>query len=459
MRKLVCNDHGLTQRLTKSTQSNTPRGLQLDRYIENSLLGGEVSRTCHEPSCLRIVTLEYVDFLRQFAYPDAGSTQSEVEWKPHDAPDVEYGDLDWIQPSKLIYRWATSDRRNDTMSEGQSKALSKCTTNWAINSMGTMTQVTKMSTSGELYRDMAAVVADLRKEDTTITRPHLLGPRAKPDPTIEEFLHVHQQGGKSLIKDKFRVSLAIYAAADISNMDKLITIPGSPLRAKLARFMQSGLGIEVFATKCWDAIVLSQCHELWKLGLRDMYIFIKHTMGDVPMRHFDAELHEHLAKIQPRNVANVQSLFWVVKGIDCDITPIRCYKRNAGIPRYVDHEAYVAVFHQLCQPWSLKFSLRTKKARSAFNKHNIPATRSVMPQLLRWLVPAAEASPDTKGGRWQVKRDYRDIIVEGFFAHEGYRFATAAADNLMRLVEEIISKYINNFSPALSPSSNNYPTI
>ena len=208
---------------------------------------------------------------------------------------------------------------------------------------------------------MAAVVSDLAAKDQTIARPYLTGYRKDKERTVAEFLHVHRQGGKQKIRDKFKDTLAVCATANGSNLDKMIAILGSPLRLEVTRYTESGIGLETFSTNSGYEMVITQCFFLWNKHLSNINDFITLVMGDIPKRHYDSELNEQLASMEPRNLASLQSLFWPGKGQECPITPVVGGKRSYYILRYVSDEEYVKIYQRLCGDGCMDFKLLTKK--------------------------------------------------------------------------------------------------
>lgn len=122
-------------------------------------------------------------------------------------------------------------------------------------------------------------------------------------------------------------------------------------------------------------------------------------------------------------------------------------------------EADSGIYMRLNEEKNLSYQVMTKMDMSQLTKYNISAVRSVVPQVLQRLIPSGGVAVNTKQGRWDVKRDMKDIIVEGFFAAKGFPRLKNAATDLISLVTSISFNHIMKFSPAAASSLDNYPTV
>lgn len=87
--------------------------------------------------------------------------------------------------------------------------------------------------------------------------------------------------------------------------------------------------------------------------------------------------------------------------------------------------------------------------------HNVPALRSVMSQVIRWLIP----SPESTTSRNAIALEVVDVLGHWFFEVKGFERPEASAEELVNLVAESIFEDIQSFSPKMTPSFDSYPTV
>ena len=80
-----------------------------------------------------------------------------------------------------------------------------------------------------------------------------------------------------------------------------------------------------------------------------------------------------------------------------------------------------------------------------------------MDQVLRWLVPAGDFVVGV--GRYAAKRDLRTILKDDCFAQRGFPDEISTADNLIKLVAQVVFDHVEFFSPKLNKGLDNYPTV
>lgn len=230
---------------------------------------------------------------------------------------------------------------------------------------------------GEVFRDMAEAGQHLAVQDTTIAKPHLAEHRKDKAPNIEEFCIVWKQGHKAVIKSKFKETLEICAVQNYETMDKIISILASPLQDQLRRWVKFTVGMDSFQIHGVHEMTLSQCTHFWQHWLDRVVSFYELIMANVPARHFDSQLQDALAGIQPRNDTNLNNLFWPVKGRDFQGDyPVKDAKRGDELLPWVTDKQYKEIYQRLKAKHS--FDPMNKQESRNFIKHNIPAVRSVL---------------------------------------------------------------------------------
>ncbi len=123
----------------------------------------------------------------------------------------------------------------------------------------------------------------------------------------------------------------------------------------------------------------------------------------------------------------------------------------------LSHLDYRRIYDRLKDERSMSFELMSRNQLQQFKSHNVPALRSVMDQVLRWLVLSGDFVPGAT--RYTPKRDLRIILQTENFPHRDYANNIIVADNLINLVAQIVFDHIDCFSPKASKGLDNYPTV
>ena len=100
--------------------------------------------------------------------------------------------------------------------------------------------------TGEGYRDNSAAAEALARSEGK---------------TVQNFLSTKKKGDKKQIKRKSTSALHVCSAASDDTVDKLVTVLQSPLRERLAEWLQFGVGLETFAVNGMYEMVSSGCFE------------------------------------------------------------------------------------------------------------------------------------------------------------------------------------------------------
>ena len=252
-----------------------------------------------------------------------------------------------------------------------------------IELAGNASTVAQAASMGEVFRDMAAIAPHLAAADQTIVRPHLNPPRA---PTVSEFLTACRHGDKGQLQKMFTTALTVFSQYQKS-IDKLAFVLSSPLREELTTFVKTGAGMDIFQLDGMRDMVESQCFNFWNSWLRQHNNFVQRVMGNVGHRHFDIILLNKLAALESRNADNISSLFWTPTGSGTTESPFPGRGRSKDILTLVANRDFKGIYNKLMQTQNLSFPLLSKQQFSHFKQHNVAALRSVMDQVLRWLIP------------------------------------------------------------------------
>lgn len=130
------------------------------------------------------------------------------------------------------------------------------------------------------------------------------------------------------------------------------------------------------------------------------------------IRHFDHKLWMSLRAIQPRTVDNVGNLFFPAKGgTPTSSTPFMDTGRSSDFSLDLTDAEYREVHSRAILPAALQFNLMSKVEFENFTKLQIPAFRSVVEQVLRWIIPSPK-----QGKRYAPRPDVADILKDDFFA-------------------------------------------
>jgi hypothetical protein len=259
-------------------------------------------------------------------------------------------------------------------------------------------------------------------------------------------------------------NLDVCASSNGETLDKMITILASPLRDSIITWVRFGVGLEQFQVHGVHEIVMSQCYSHWVDWFGRHNRFYKKIMGTTPARYFDMDLQNELSNMQPRNEASINSLFWPDKGAECSVCPLQGQKRNMHILPFVSDDEYLAIYIALLEPDNLRMGLMSKRDFGNFIKYEVSAIRSVIPQIVRWLLPSGDSIEEknekkASGGRFAPKKDFKEIIASGYFEARSISNPEAAAANMLSLVAAIISRYVTSFSPKTKAHLDSYPTV
>ena len=192
-------------------------------------------------------------------------------------------------------------------------------------------------------------------------------------------------------------NLDVCASANAETLDKMVTILASPLRDSLIKWAKFGVGLEQFKVHGIHEMIISQCHSHWVDWFRRHNRFYGQVMGTMSARFFDMELQNELNSMQPRNEASITSLFGPNKGLECSVCPILGEKRNPRILQFISDDEYLAIYGRLLEPEHLGMSLMSKRDFRDFIKYEVSAMRSVIPQVVRWLLPLGDSLEDAGG--------------------------------------------------------------
>lgn len=166
--------------------------------------------------------------------------------------------------------------------------------------------------------------------------------------------------------------------------------------------------MDVFTLDGMRDMVESQCFRFWNSWLRKHNRFVQRVMGSVSLRHFDITLLNKLAALGSRNSDNVVNLFWTATGSETTQSPFPGRGRSRDILTLVSDRHFRRVYDKLVETQNLSFPLLSKHQFSQFKQHNVAALRSVMDQVLRWLVPQGDFVPGA--GRYAAKRDLSTVL-------------------------------------------------
>ena len=177
-----------------------------------------------------------------------------------------------------------------------------------------------------------------------------------------------------------------------------------------------------------------------------------------PLPHFDSQLQDALAGIQPRNDTNLNNLFWPVKGRDFQgDCPVKDARRSDELLPWVNDKQYKEIYLRLKAKHS--FDLMSKQEFRLFIKHNVPAVRSVLSHVARWVYPSADADMSVRGRFGPPKRYFKAILSQKFFHEKNFEDSDTVAVNIIRMVVQIVFDYALEFSPKENPADDSYPTV
>lgn len=250
---------------------------------------------------------------------------------------------------------------------------------------------------------------------------------------------------------------ALTVCSQQKSIDKLVVILASPLREELTAFVNSGAGMDLFSIDGMRDMCETQCFHFWNTWLASQNRFFKKIMGQVGIRHFDITLLNKLAGLGSRNESSVATLFWTSTGIPTASSPFSDHFRSKEILPLVSDQEYRRVYDRVKEQSNMSFELMSRNQFQQFKIHNIPALRSSMDQVLRWLVPAGDFVPGAT--RYAPKRDLRVVLQGDYFQPRNYSNNIVVADNLINLVAQIVFDHLEYFSPKALKGLDNYPTV
>lgn len=185
--------------------------------------------------------------------------------------------------------------------------------------------------------------------------------------------------------------------------------------------------------------------------LRKIHIYIP------GIRHFDTKLWMSLRAIQPRTVDSVSNLFFPASGTPANTTAfLEDLETGRSSDFLVDltDEEYREVYSRAILPAALRFNLMSRVEFQNFTKLQIPAFRSVMEQVLRWMIPSPK-----QGKRYTPKPDIADVLTKESFERKRFDDPSSCARDLIRMTGKCVFDDVRNFAPKLGPSHDNYPTV
>ncbi len=250
---------------------------------------------------------------------------------------------------------------------------------------------------------------------------------------------------------------ALTVCSGQKSIDKLVSILASPLRDELTAFVNSGVGMELFSIDAMRDMYESQLFHFWNNWLSSQNQFFRRVMGQAGIRHFDTNLLNKLAALGARNESNIANLFWTSNGVQVPNPPFPDRFRSRDILQRVSHQNYRRIYDRLREARNMGFELMSRNQLQQFKAHNVPALRSVMDQILRWLIPSGDFVPGAT--RYTPKRDIRVILQTEYFSTRNYTNNIIVADNLINLVAQIVWDHVDCFSPKASKGLDNYPTV
>ncbi len=249
---------------------------------------------------------------------------------------------------------------------------------------------------------------------------------------------------------------ALTVCSQQKSIDKLVVVLASPLREELTKFVNSGAGMDLFSIDGMRDMCESQCFHFWSKWLEIQNRFVKRIMGQVGIRHFDIPLLNKLAALGSRNESNVANLFWTSTGVETSQSPFSDRFRSTEILPMVSDRDYRGIYNRVMEERNMPFELMSRNDFQQLKVHNVPALRSSMDQVLRWLVPAGDFVQGAS--RYAPKRDLRDVLQSDYFRPRNYSNNNIVADNLINLVAQIVFDHVEFFSPKAMKSLDNYPT-
>lgn len=170
--------------------------------------------------------------------------------------------------------------------------------------------------------------------------------------------------------------------------------------------------MELFSIDGMRDMCESQCFKFWNSGSAKQNRFCERIVGDVGHRHFDIILLNKLAELGQRNQSSVANLFWPNAGVDTTHSPFPGRFRSKDLLTRVSDQQYRKLYDNLVKDENMSFELMSKHQFSQFKQHNVTGLRSVMDQVLRWLVPAGDFVVGV--GRHAAKRDLRTILNDDY---------------------------------------------
>ena len=260
----------------------------------------------------------------------------------------------------------------------------------------------KEQSTGELFRDLCAIIPELAANDVDV-----VAPRLGRIPTVDEYLRAAGYGEKTKVHAAFAVKLAVCSSPKVrSSLDKYRAVLATPMRGPLQRFCNSGADMEIFTLNMAYEMSLSACYEVsvaprfkrvalissqyWTNFFSQLNDFMEKIVPRT--RHSDMKFWALLQGIQPRTEAAVDNIFWVECVNPTPNCPIAGTARSSEILTLLSYAEYMSAYRAAKRPDSLKYHLRSRQSFQHFTAHNVPALRSVMSQVIRWLIPSPETT-------------------------------------------------------------------
>ena len=225
---------------------------------------------------------------------------------------------------------------------------------------------------------------------------------------------------------------------------------------QVGKWVTSGMGLQRFSVHAIYDMFLTQYYSYWNTHFSKMIHFMELAMGDdIPLRHFDEVLWDKLASNQPRNRETLTVMFWSTKTTPIDESPVPNSGREPHLLPHLSDAEYLCVYENLLKPNCMTFRMQSRREWDFMTKYRIPALRSVVPQVLRWLIPDGE--PDR--GRSATKADFAEVLNEQYFTPKKFIAPNLAGDGLVQLVANTVFNHVLAFAPTVNPSFETYPTF
>jgi len=145
----------------------------------------------------------------------------------------------------------------------------------------------------------------------------------------------------------------------------------------------------------------------------------------------------------------MKNLVWLEEGVQTEGSPVVGCGCSPNFLLHLGDAQYLQAYNNAIKPENMSLHQPSKAQLQRFTTIHIPALRSIMSQVLHWVLP----SPRLSKNRYSQKKDIVHVFRAGFFDVHNIETPFQSARNLINLVAQIV------FAPSHDPNLRGYPTV